>query len=125
MNIDRHILLLKKLSSRGNKPDKNVLELFNIYLDLAVQHNSFKDSILTEISLFNRCREWKTPDKLTWSEQENIVSDHHLDKDQEVILQSYLEALELHVGKDLAHCKEHKPPSKTSNYEVLKDYFYL
>jgi hypothetical protein len=111
--------LLKLLSSLYPQVN-DAKEIFNIYLGLAVEYETFSEEILPHIQLLNRLNKWRTPDRLTWGNSENIEEKCLLDIDQEDILSSYLENMH---SEESFTSQISETFDNLSNYALLKNYF--
>lgn len=67
------------------------MEIFNTYLQLAINYGTFSTDILPHIHLLNRKGQWKSPKKLT-KEGNNIDDTYVLDKEQLDIIHSFLKS---------------------------------
>lgn len=122
MSDDKLCSLLQSLSSSNSKPETATVEIFNAYLDLAVNYNTFSQ-ILSKIHLLNQRGEWQTPGNLTWGKRENrdnIDSACVLNRQQTQIMHQYLESLSQDKRTVFA---ESELSAQTSNYSVLQTYF--
>jgi hypothetical protein len=119
---DKLCLLLQRLSSSNSTPDELTVDLFDIYLDLAVKYPNFQEKILPNICLLNQKNKWEIPDKLTWGKRDNLDSTCLLDPLQTSILKQYLDSLSqesdtVPISQDLS--------GETSNFSILQAYFRL
>ncbi|MCT7973676.1 DUF4433 domain-containing protein [Laspinema olomoucense] len=113
-------LLLQRLSSATFQPDEVTVDLFNAYLELAVNYPTFQESILPNVCLLNQKNKWQTPDKVTGEKRENINSACLLDSKQALIMKRYLESLSQEID---AVSISQELSANISNYSILQDYF--
>ncbi|MBD2504116.1 DarT ssDNA thymidine ADP-ribosyltransferase family protein [Anabaena azotica] len=117
---EKLIKILQNLVSLNNEPEADTIKVFNHYLMLAVEYDSFPQ-IIGQIRLLNRRGQWQTPSNLTWGNQENIDAAYLLDDEQTKILQSHLRGLE---KKDLSRTlKTSVTVGDEKNSDVLQNYF--
>ncbi|MEZ2342270.1 DUF3883 domain-containing protein [Microcoleus sp. EPA2] len=117
MDVAKLRELLISLSSPASQVDAANVEIFNTYLGLAINYETFSTDILPHIHLLNRKGQWKSPKKLT-KEGNNIDDNYVLDEEQLNIIHSFLKS-ETQGNHDLPESDE---ASEDEN-SILINYF--
>lgn len=121
MQKEKICQLLQVLSNSTSPADDNTIKVFNAYLRLAVEYDTFGQTILPQIHLLNKGEHWQTPGQLTWGKNtDNIDKAYVLNFQQTQIMSSYLSTL-FHSNKTVSSIQTTSP--ENNNYEVLKAYF--
>lgn len=117
---DKLVLLLQRLCSANSQPDELTVDVFNVYLDLAVKYPTFRENILPNICLLNQKNTWQNPDKLTWGQRDNLDRACLLDPRQTEVINGYLKSLSqesdtVSISPELS--------VETNSYSILQAYF--
>jgi len=96
--------LLISLSNPAPQVDAANVEIFNTYLGLAINYETFSTDILPHIRLLNRKGQWKSPNELI-KEGNNIDDNCVLDEEQLKIIDSFLKS-ETQGNYDLPESEE-------------------
>jgi|GEM_PF-968206 hypothetical protein len=121
LNEENLIKILQNLVSLKSEPEESTVNIFNYYLKLAVDYDTFLQNILGQIHLLNRRGQWQTPDKLTWGNMENIDGAYLLNNEQASIICSHLNDLQ---AKDSSTVSQTPVVAiDKSNFDVLQSYF--
>ncbi|MDZ8226719.1 DarT ssDNA thymidine ADP-ribosyltransferase family protein [Nostoc sp. ChiVER01] len=117
---EKLIKILQNLVDLNNEPEAITIKVFNCYLKLAVQYNSFP-KIIGQIRLLNHDNHWQTPDSLTWGNRENIDGAYLLNKEQTAILHPYLKDMQKNNSSNAVQISV--TATDETNSDVLQNYF--
>ncbi|AFZ11495.1 hypothetical protein Cri9333_0544 [Crinalium epipsammum PCC 9333] len=116
------LILLSSPNPQVDAANAANVEVFNTYLRLAINYETFSTEILPEIRLLNRRGQWKYPNQLT-GENANIDYAYLLDEEQFNIISSFLN-LATQVNNNLPELNEGVEDGNSENsFDILISYF--
>lgn len=117
---EKLIKILQNIADLNNEPEAITIKVFNCYLKLAIQYNSFSQ-IIGQIRLLNHHNQWQTPNNLTWGNRENIDGAYLLNKEQTAILHPYLKDIQKNNSSNALQISV--TATDATNSDVLQNYF--